>query len=430
MTARYPVAYREGSQKWTRPEAYLPPKPYTTPKSYVLPKRAFPGGPDTATRRAIRQAVKVYGKRVISAHPLMRGYRLLSTLHDVSRALQQRPGLNEGGIENVLPTGAGSPWRLHCSCAIGGGFPRFGTNAEFPPTENPPGDCNCYTHQSKIFTFSGNWTNNKHIEFYGLESNGNWIKKLRCYNRSTAGATHAAHSRPILLRWPAVKLDLDPFLAPIGQAVAQPKVSPMPKVSPALNPYRSPMEQTVRGEPRTRSGAAVITRVIAVTHPAAPPMTPPVVVGNTPVKPPHKEVKVRTPLARFILGVVNVLTESTDAVVAIWKAIPAQYRSDCRTLQCDLSDIYKHWDKINWAQAFANLLVNQIEDWAIGKFGSRARQASRDLDLHHGLPVGIQSGGFARQELFAGAGKQYANDTSGLGVVVVVDGKTVVDITL
>lgn len=178
----------------------------------------------------------------------------------------------------------------------------------------------------------------------------------------------------------------------IPSVVLTPDESAWPWPEPAYqpiwgNPYRTPFHYgflTVKADP---------------DHGYHPP-------GRTrptpPVKPPPKGVRegkaAITGWAGFAYWLasqgVNYATEATDVVMALWYALPASLRtklwfSEGYTNPFEKAQlIWEHADQLDWGQAVTNLVQNQIEDYVIGKIGSKVGEASH----LRGSPLGYQAG--------------------------------------
>lgn len=122
-------------------------------------------------------------------------------------------------------------------------------------------------------------------------------------------------------------------------------------------------------------------------------------------KPGDKEKKVFVRLGGTTVGaVINGLTESNDAIQAVYDAIgPVKVRRNGRIVtlkrppkhlrpSSKVAFIYRHWRDVDAEQAVRNLVINQIEDLVIGKLSSTAQKAAkRHLDLLK-RPAGFGTG--------------------------------------
>lgn len=114
--------------------------------------------------------------------------------------------------------------------------------------------------------------------------------------------------------------------------------------------------------------------------------------------PPGRGVKERK--AALVIGgtlskIVSGLTETNDAVKAIWDALPKEYRSKGKlNIQDRLRDLYNHWDKVDLPQAVANLIQEQLQDAFYGKAGQLSKRGVSNAAEHgyYRRSVGLQSG--------------------------------------
>jgi hypothetical protein len=170
----------------------------------------------------------------------------------------------------------------------------------------------------------------------------------------------------------------------------------------------------------------VIIGVATITAPA-PGVPDPVTQANPDLKtkpppgiPPHvsappgpgvKERKANHKAAwrLLIMRGINFVTESKDALDAIWDALPDEYKTGYFKLhgkhgrvywkrrrkaspQDKMKDLYRHYDKIDISDALKNLLVEQLKDAAYGKFGEARKRQARGMLDRLGRPVGLESG--------------------------------------
>lgn len=136
-----------------------------------------------------------------------------------------------------------------------------------------------------------------------------------------------------------------------------------PGVLPGVDPFPSP-----GWEPQVVPGLAVETagkgwKLSRDKH----------VYKNQPLR--TKKLKVvATSAAMAAAFVANMFTESNDAVNAIWEALPRSKRTAGLTKTGNrrtdrmLADIMRGFDSIDWHQAAANLVANQVEDAIIGRW--------------------------------------------------------------
>ena len=112
---------------------------------------------------------------------------------------------------------------------------------------------------------------------------------------------------------------------------------------------------------------------------------------------------------RAIANVFGSLTEVSDFVEALWKALPKKYRYGYYALHGKggkivyvrrhkaglpqmSRDIFNHLDQIDMNGAIWNVLTNQLEDALVGKFGKAQQRASKDYLNQIGRPFGFGTG--------------------------------------
>lgn len=384
MPARFPVAYRP---QYNAGAGFQSPVALPSPANDNFPKPANdnlprPSRPSPIGRSGIppiaRQAIRMYGRRVLGLHPLV---RIGLNLWDLTQYVPN-PGLVEGQWEFIIPQTGG--WTIHGSCAAGAAFV-FGTNSlPVPASENPPLDFDCFSNQQAAPTAAGNALanspNTRHINYYGpMPTRPGFEEKKICVTRPSQGKQYRPHMRERLIVRPDVDPLFDPHFLPIGQPVRSPKKSyPSPRTADQISPLNRPRTGAVgspipRGAPRQTLGPGEVT---VITHPSSPPRTVPRYEQKVP--PPYvKEQKLKVVVGGAVASLIGFVTESADFIIAIWRALPAKYRSSNPTIQSDLRDIYNHFDKIDWTKAISNLLINEVQDRAIGAFGRRAAKANK-----------------------------------------------------
>lgn len=169
----------------------------------------------------------------------------------------------------------------------------------------------------------------------------------------------------------------------------RPVLSPGVRVVPVYNPATQLWDQVQAWPGYEHDG---VTETPTVTY------SPPV---RRPPGPDTKEKKSRvTASSAPGYGFANAIGEAVDAIEAIWEAIPKEFRTKKKwvppwfrhrpkpTPQEMLRDIWKHHDKINWNEAYDNLIENEIEDRLYGKLGKLGGRAGRRI----GRPVGVGTG--------------------------------------
>lgn len=112
-----------------------------------------------------------------------------------------------------------------------------------------------------------------------------------------------------------------------------------------------------------------------------------------PPRPREKERKIRVPaVLRRVLSAAYALTETKDAIEAIWEALPKELQESTRksgktrkgaiigegraysTVNDKARQLYDHWDEVDLEQAMINLAVNHVTDEMLGRlFGNSDR---------------------------------------------------------
>lgn len=101
--------------------------------------------------------------------------------------------------------------------------------------------------------------------------------------------------------------------------------------------------------------------------------------------------------------IISGLTESGDALNAVWESIPLRYRAHyfdkegvMRPIRVGfkkkLADIYNYWDKVSLSDLARNLALEQAEDFVFGKIGGIGANAAAEFGDVTGRPVGFQFG--------------------------------------
>ena len=195
--------------------------------------------------------------------------------------------------------------------------------------------------------------------------------------------------------------------APTKQPTAGPTIGidPVPGQPPKVDPKPQPHLATPNGVPR-RTRQRVRERKITVQNTAT----------------------------RAGLKIVNLTTESCDAINAFFKALPEKVRQRERldafnrkrrelvqrkvppnkkdltifggsriprwkgpelayTCKDKAAALYKHWDKVDMRKAMSNLAENEVEDRAFGKTGQGLKKGARKTSPRTHDGIGYQSGG-------------------------------------
>ena len=160
-----------------------------------------------------------------------------------------------------------------------------------------------------------------------------------------------------------------------------PSVNPFPEVGPAPRARTSP-DPTLRTEPGTE--ITITDRGIS-TRPGAP--------GRP--KPPGEDTLAER---KFVLSlsngsaigrIVGAAGELGDFVEAIYSTLPRRFKSrDADTLQERIAIIARNLDQVDWAEALGNMIVNEVQDRAIGRIGQHVARINRRLGRPAGLTLG------------------------------------------
>lgn len=196
------------------------------------------------------------------------------------------------------------------------------------------------------------------------------------------------------LPWPSV----DPLSLPIGQPVPDPAPIPyraIPGIRP--NPMRAPQEQRRSGGdslPR-RQPYTVPGEVWQYDYPPAGRTAPRGSPSSIPIQPPprgtrERKVIANIPGSHFSAKLINLVTETKDAVDAFWWALPAKFRKG--TLLPDrFRDLWQHWDEVDMGKALRNLIRNEITDQVVGRIGRAVSRTYRN-NPYWTRPVGVSTG--------------------------------------
>ena len=97
----------------------------------------------------------------------------------------------------------------------------------------------------------------------------------------------------------------------------------------------------------------------------------------------------------MVKALANGITETDDAINAIFQALPDKYKfrngHRINTIQGKAAAIVQHYDKISWSQAAKNLIANHLADKYIGKASRAMTQATRN-NPYWRSPAGPQAG--------------------------------------
>jgi len=154
-----------------------------------------------------------------------------------------------------------------------------------------------------------------------------------------------------------------------------------------LQPSRKPVEWSVAiTSPGADAGGAGKPPRF---HDYAPPDAPP--------KGQDKERKMRAgPALARALRYLGVVTEAADAVDALYKALPREYRPKWKHTKHEkrnvsyrekLQALYDHWDKVPLDDAVYNLAYETVMDRLYGEAGKVGGDISRRLGHHYGTGI-------------------------------------------
>lgn len=188
-----------------------------------------------------------------------------------------------------------------------------------------------------------------------------------------------------------------PMADPMRQPIGQPNPGPRP-IPYTVLPYRvlNPdlVEQSEWGnrelpeaatDPLAKPALVPGTAIIAV---AERPMTIAPPSGGLPREPRFREKERKkqwsnNPVYRMFAKVAHTFTESQDFVREIYRALPDNRRY-CGTYDtiCQAEAIYRYADELDIQDAVVNLLLNQFEDFVIGKLSRGAALGAADLEAY------------------------------------------------
>lgn len=159
--------------------------------------------------------------------------------------------------------------------------------------------------------------------------------------------------------------------------------------NPNLWPYQEP-DNKLEPEPKTETARQTDRRprVTTITMTRRRNRTPPRIPPRVP-RPGLKEAKVRfnsLPGYRLFMGAIDAMTETQDFIRAIYGGLPCSIRSGrwrtrgnarffepgpgkCHKYDttCQMNALNKFADDIDWNEAWANVIANQVEDQIIGR---------------------------------------------------------------
>lgn len=251
----------------------------------------------------------------------------------------------------------------------------------------------------------------------GLPPTNQWISGV-VFGGIQAGAAQMGwtwYAKPL---WKVPKPEFHPAIAPEALPMVQPM--PMPLADPlpyrllpyrVPNPNRSPTERPQRGHARGLPRPRPWLEPSPFVPPPPPPRWPriPDVTitgqGATVGPPQHKwkdpgkkEKKANVwRLGSTGVGkVFNKVTETGDAIDAIWNALPDKFKKREMAkrhgkppkMLDKLGQIVGNWDQIDAGEAVGNLIENEVKDRAIGAVGKQLQKPGKAMGSNRGLGGG------------------------------------------
>lgn len=177
----------------------------------------------------------------------------------------------------------------------------------------------------------------------------------------------------------------DPFWLPITTPVPTPRAVPFALARGALRlGVTSPLgDPQLNGEPSLAPTPVVFpapgTAIVWAPGSAAGLQ----IQGNARREPPRKRERERktNPVAVWVYAGLGFVTETLDALEAVWKALPGKYKTRIKgqrtTPQQMAEDLYRNWDKVDVPEAIENLVWEAIEDRIYGAMGKQTKQANQ-----------------------------------------------------
>ena len=230
---------------------------------------------------------------------------------------------------------------------------------------------------------------------------------------------------PNAVPFPAAQPDgvpwLDPASVPMGVPTPSPKPPPHRFATP--RPGEAPPKPRPKEWPDTIVTPPVTAPIVEVPPLVGlPPVVGPIIIidptnpgpnpdpapdpdpgGGTAPKPPpgsrapprenesHHKINVKNVVHPGVHLALNQVTEGLDLVRELYKAVPKKCRhaAGVKTNRPSVAEkmkvIWHCRNSINMAEALANVLNNQFEDWVYGKLGRQTGKATRNLNLTTGL---------------------------------------------
>ena len=230
------------------------------------------------------------------------------------------------------------------------------------------------------------------------------------YRNRRAARGVVPYSPPFFMFDPRVDPWPQPEPPPVGSPAPSPSPQPRPQpepqpievptpTGPIILPGPRPLPDPVPGAPpyivpglsqdvTPRPGVSTV----------APPAPRP---GHSLTRPPRrtKEAKLKhSGAVKLLQGLVNLVTESSDFVDALFRAISYRDRQegDAVGFMSPLdkaSFVYSNFHRINWREFLKNYYKNQAEDWAYGQIGKGSAWMQRQGGISQGFKDAALTGG-------------------------------------
>lgn len=206
---------------------------------------------------------------------------------------------------------------------------------------------------------------------------------------------------------PAPVVDAPPHDAPVPGVVVlpQPGVSPAPGRPwpgiPVPVPVPSPLPSPVPGAPPyVVPGTSIVILPGTGIGPGVQPRPVPQ-PGHSRTPPPRgtREAKLsQNAVTELFKGVINLVTESADAVDAIYKAIDIRFRIEGGAVGFmspldKASFVWSNFHLVNWGEFMKNYFSNQLEDWFYGQLGRGSAWMQRRGGISQGFKDAALQGG-------------------------------------
>lgn len=185
---------------------------------------------------------------------------------------------------------------------------------------------------------------------------------------------------------------------------------PIPKIRPRLLPRPRPYNPREQLEPRIVPPNSPMPKPYPLPRPLVPtvpdpsqprdertemgplPKPRPDVLPPRSTEPPRggtKERKVQNKIINGGLRIINLITESVDAINALYDALPDHIKERRATPQRKATLLYRHYDEIDIPQAIFNLITENLLDYFYGQIGQLNAEASAEwFDYKRGFSAG------------------------------------------